>query len=228
MSRKALLKLVLVVVIVAAFVLTARMLPLGVWIAQFQEWVRGMGVVGYVAYVLLYVVFCVFLIPASPLTVGAGAIFGFAKGSVIVVIGATLGATASFLLARGALRQRVERMTAGNARFRALDRAIAKEGGRIVFLVRLAPLFPFAWINFAFGLTGIRTIPYVIATFFGIMPLTLVFVYVSAAAVTAATSDPGPLRLGLNIAGVLLTLLVTGYVTRLATREIRRAGVEEA
>lgn len=215
------------VAVLAAFVLVARALPLGEWIAAFQAWVRGVGFAGYVAYVLVYVLFCVMLLPASLLTIGAGALFGFVKGSIVVVIGGTLGATASFLLARTVLRKKVEAMTAGNAKFRALDRAIAREGGRIVFLVRLAPVFPFAWINFAFGLTGVRTLSYVVATFFGIIPLTLAFVYISAAATSAATADTSTARLALNIAGGVLALIATAYVTRVATRAIRRAGLDE-
>lgn len=215
------------VALLAALVLAVRMLPLAEWITAFQTWVRGVGFAGYVAYVLVYVLFCVLLLPASLLTIGAGALFGFVKGSIVVVIGGTLGATASFLLARTVLRKKVEAMTAGSAKFRALDRAIAREGGRIVFLVRLAPVFPFAWINFAFGLTGVRTISYVAATFFGIIPLTLAFVYISAAATSAATAETGAARMALNIAGAVLALIATAYVTRLATRAIRRAGVDE-
>lgn len=221
-------KLILGVALLAGFVLAARMLPLGAWIAEFQSWVRGVGFAGYVAYVLLYVLFCIFLLPASLLTIGAGALFGFAKGSAVVIIGGTLGATASFLLARTVLRKRVEAMTAGNAKFSALDRAIAREGGRIVFLVRLSPVFPFSWINFAFGLTGVSTLAYVVATFFGIIPVTLAFVYISAAATRAATVDLGTLRLALNIAGGIVALGATAYVTRVATRAVRRAGVDES
>lgn len=221
-------RIALAAVLLTALVVAGRMLPLGDWVAAFQVWVKSIGPAGYVAYVLVYVLFCVLLLPASPLTIGAGAIFGFVTGSLVVIAGGTLGATASFLLARTALRRRVERMIAGNARFRALDRAIAREGGRIVFLVRLSPLFPFAYINFAFGLTGVRTAAYVIATFLGIIPLTLAFVYISATATEIATSGMGTARLALNAAGVVLALIATAYVTRVATRAIRRAGVDEA
>lgn len=227
-SRPAMGRIALGVLLLSAFVAAGRMLPLGDWIAGFQGWVRGVGPAGYLIYILVYILFCVLLLPASPLTIGAGAIFGFVEGSLVVIAGGTLGATASFLLARTALRARVERMIAGNARFRALDRAIAREGGRIVFLVRLAPVFPFAFINFAFGLTGVRTAAYVVATFFGIIPLTLAFVYISDTATRVATGGMGTARLALNVAGVVLALVATAYVTRVATRAIRRAGVDEA
>jgi uncharacterized membrane protein YdjX (TVP38/TMEM64 family) len=125
------------------------------------------------------------------------------------------------------MRRRIEAATAKNAKFRALDRAITREGGRIVFLVRLAPVFPFAYINFAFGLTGVRLVPYIVATFLGIIPLTLAFVYISAAAAQAASTDMSGARLAINIAGGVLAVVVTAFVTRVATRAIKRAGVDD-
>ena len=221
------LKVVLAIVLIAAFFISIRLLPVGEWIGSFQHWVKDLGPIGYVVYVLVYVIVCVTFLPASPLTIGAGAIFGFVEGAIVVIIGATLGATASFLLGRTIMRRKIEAMAANNARFRALDRAIAREGGKIVFLVRLAPVFPFAYINFAFGLTGVRTISYIVATFFGIIPATLAFVYIADAATRTATADMDSTRLMINIAGVIVAILVTAFVTRVALRAIRKAGIEE-
>lgn len=221
------LRIALIVVVVAIVAIAMRLLPIAEWLTAFQGWVRGMGAWGYVLYALAYIVCCVLFIPASALTLGAGAIFGFAKGSAVVLVGATLGATASFLLARTVLRRRVESMTASNAKFRALDRAISREGGRIVFLVRLAVVFPFTYINFAFGLTGIRLWSYVVATFFGIIPATLAFVYVSSTAAQAVTGAADKTRLTVNIAGAIIAIIVSGYVGRIATQAIRKAGVDE-
>lgn len=227
MSRKRVLRIVLLVIALAAFLAAMRLLPLGEWITSFQAWVKEIGPIGYVVYVLAYVVFCVLGIPASPLTIGAGAIFGFVAGTIVVVIGATLGATLSFLLARTVMRRKIESVTASNARFRALDRAITREGGRIVFLVRLAPVFPFAYVNFAFGLTGVRTLSYIVATFLGIIPIAAALVYISAAAAQAASTDMSSARLAINIAGGVLAVIATAFVTRVATRAIKKAGVDD-
>jgi uncharacterized membrane protein YdjX (TVP38/TMEM64 family) len=220
-------KVVLAVVLIAAFFTAINLLPVGQWIETFQRWVKDLGPIGYVVYVLAYIVVCVTFLPASPLTIGAGAIFGFVEGAIVVVIGATLGATASFLLGRTIMRRRIEAMAANNVKFRALDRAIAREGGKIVFLVRLAPIFPFAFINFAFGLTGVRTLSYIVATFFGIIPVTLAFVYIADAATRTATVDMDSTRLAINIAGIIVAIVVTAFVTRVALRAIRKAGIEE-
>lgn len=222
-----LFKTVLGVLLLIAFIVAVRFLPIGDWIEAFQAWVKGLGPVGYLVYILAYVVFCVMFIPASPLTFGAGAIFGFVEGTIVVIVGATLGATASFLLGRTIMRRKIEAMAANNPKFRALDRAIAREGGKIVFLVRLAPVFPFAYINFAFGLTGVRPLPYIVATFFGIIPVTLAFVYIADAATRTATGAMDTTRLIINIAGVVIAVAVTAFVTRLALRAVRKAGIEE-
>lgn len=221
-------KVILGVVVVVAVVLALRALPVASWLEQFKSWVRDAGPIGYVLYALAYSVCCVFFIPAIALTLGAGAIFGFVKGSIIVVIGATIGATIAFLLARTIMRHRVEAMTADNAKFRALDRAITREGAKIVLLVRLAPVFPFTWVNYAFGLTGIDTVRYILATLVGIIPATCAFVYASDAAATAATSTLDRTKLIINIAGAVIAIAASVFVARVATKAIRRAGVDEA
>jgi uncharacterized membrane protein YdjX (TVP38/TMEM64 family) len=225
-SRVPFVKIAIALLIVAGLIVLFRVLPVNIWMKQFQLYVQGLGAAGYVLYVLAYIVCCVFFIPAIALTLGAGAIYGFALGSVIVIIGGTLGATAAFLLARTIFRKKVEAMTAGNAKFRALDRAIAKEGAKIVFLIRLAPIFPFTWVNYAFGLTGISTLRYVVATFFGIIPVTLAFVWASAAATAAATGSTGTLKTTINVIGVIVAIAVTTWVARIATQAIKRAGVD--
>ncbi len=155
---------------------------------QFIDYVRGLGALGYVVYTLGYAVIGLF-VPASVLTIGAGALFGVIGGTIVVVIGATLTATLAFLLARTVLRKRIEGWVARNPKFVAVDRAIAREGSKIVVLVRLAAVFPFLFVNYAFGLTGIRLVPYVVATFIGILPGAIAFVYLGAAGAAAATQS---------------------------------------
>jgi uncharacterized membrane protein YdjX (TVP38/TMEM64 family) len=212
-----------VVLLAVAF----SLLPIGAWLASFQEWVHGLGPAGWVVYALVYAACVTLFVPASILTLGAGAIYGLGVGVGVVLAGATLGATISFLLARTLLRDRIEHMTRGNARFRALDRAIAKEGTKIVFLVRLAPVFPFTYINYAFGLTGVATLPYVVASLVGMTPATFAYVYIGYAAAHAASGSDSA-RTVLQIVGAVAAIAVTIVVARIATRAIREAGVEEA
>jgi uncharacterized membrane protein YdjX (TVP38/TMEM64 family) len=214
-------------VLVALFFLF-RALPVKEWLVSFQLYVKGLGFAGYVLYALVYAVCCVLFVPASVLTLGAGAIYGLGTGTAVVLVGATLGATLSFLLAKTVLRRRIEGMTSGNAKFQALDRAIGKEGAKIVFLVRLAPVFPFTYINYAFGLTSVRTLPYVVASFFGMIPGTFAYVYLGSAAAGAASGEANTTKKIVQIVGAAIALVVTIFVARVATKAIKSAGVEEA
>lgn len=218
-----LVKIAFVVAVLIAFGLLVRTLPVGEWLESFKEWVQGVGPIGYVLYVLVYIACCVFIVPALALTLGAGAIFGFAGGAVVNLIGATLGATAAFLLARGVLRHRVEKMTSGSAKFAALDRAITREGTKIMWLVRVSGFPPFTWVNYAFGLTGVHLRPFLMTTFFGIIPGTIAFTYAGAAGAAALSGSGNRVLLIVTAVGAVL---VSAFIARIATQAIRKAGVE--
>ena len=215
------LRIVLAVAILVGALAAMRTLPLAAWFEAFQAWVRDAGPAGYVAYILLYALACVLVLPAAALSIGAGAIFGFAAGALVNLAGATLGATAAFLLARTVLRHRVERLVENNAKFRALDRAFTREGTRVMWLVRLSGFPPFTWVNYAFGLTGVALAPYVVTTVVGITPGVLAFSWAGAAG-AAALSGAGNRTL-LIVTGVG-AIAVSAYVARIAARALREAG----
>ena len=217
-------KAIVAILLLVAFALAVRLLPITVWLESFKKWVDGAGPGGYVLYALVYVLCCVLIVPALALTIGAGAIFGFAKGSLLVIVSATSGATLAFLLARTVLRHRVERMTANNAKFRALDLAITREGTKIMWLVRLSGFPPFTWVNYAFGLTGIRLTPFLVTTFFGIIPGTLAFTWTGAAGAAALQGTGNRVILIVTAIGAVLVSVVIG---RIALQAIHRAGVDE-
>src|SRR5947207_7917429 len=141
------------------------------------DWIGQLGPWGPVIFVGLYVVATVLFVPGSVLTLGAGAVFGVVLGSVCVSISATLGATAAFLVGRYLARDAIARKVERNERFAAIDRAVADEGWKIVFLTRLSPVFPFTLLNYAFGLTRVRLSHYVLASWIGMMPGTVMYVY---------------------------------------------------
>lgn len=184
---------------------------------QFLDYVRGLGAIGYVVYTIGYAIFGLFF-PASVLTIGAGALFGVVGGTIVVLIGATISATIAFLLARTILRGRIEKIVARNPKFRAVDRAIAREGPKIVVLVRLAAVFPFLFVNYALGMTGIRTMQYVIATFIGILPGAIAFVYLGAAGAAVATQNKT--KTVFTIIGVVIAFGVSIFITRIAKRAL--------
>jgi uncharacterized membrane protein YdjX (TVP38/TMEM64 family) len=197
-------------------------------IPRFADWVSGNGAAGSLLFVLGYIAASVAFVPGSLLTMAAGAIFGLAKGTALVFVAATLGASAAFLVSRYLARPLVERLLAGNERFAAIDRAVGQEGRKIVFLLRLSPLFPFNLLNYALGLTRVRFRDYVLASA-GILPATLLYVYYGkvlgdVARVASGTPIPrGPEYYVLLGIGLAATIAVTGLVTRTARRELRDA-----
>src|SRR5205085_7213880 len=196
-----------------------------------QASIEGLGRLAPIAYVLLYVATTVLLIPGSLLTIGAGGIFGFWQGLVVVIVSANLAALVAFLLTRTFLRQRVARWAAANPKFAALDRAIGREGFKMVLLVRLSPVFPFTLLNYLLGLTTVRTSSYVLANLIGMLPGTFLYVYIGATARDAlgsSTGSVGAWKLALKIVGLLATIAVVTLVARTARRAMAQAEKENA
>ncbi len=130
-----------------------------------------LGVLGYAAgLVLLQMLF----IPLAVFGVAAGAIFGFWKGVLAITIGTNVGAIVNFLLSRYVARGAVNRYLSHHEKFRLIDAAIGREGGKIIALLRLCPM-PFGLANYCYGLTAIRFWPYCIATFLAIIPANCFF-----------------------------------------------------
>ncbi|MEO0853380.1 MAG: VTT domain-containing protein, partial [Cyanobacteria bacterium J06648_11] len=106
--------------------------------------IDNLGPAGPLAFIGLYIVSTVAFLPGSILTLGAGVVFGVVKGAIFVFIGAMIGATAAFIVGRYVARDWVAKRIAGNDKFQAIDNAIAREGLKIIFLIRLSPAFPFS------------------------------------------------------------------------------------
>ena len=210
-GKKILLALVAVAVVAALFAFDARALLRDTLAA-----LESLGPWGPVIFVLLYIVAAVLFVPGSALTLGAGALFGVGLGSVLVSVGAALGATAAFLVGRYLARDWVAKKIEGNAAFAALDRAVATEGWKIVGLTRLSPAFPFTLLNYAFGLTQVSLRDYVFASWIGMMPGTVMYVYLGSLARAAGERHRTPAEWALYGVGLVATLVVTLFVTRLA------------
>lgn len=209
--------------VAAALVFTARYFHVQDLLKQALAWVGQLGPWGVVLFIAIYVVATVLFIPGSVLTLGAGAVFGVAWGSVYVSVASTLGATGAFLVGRYLARDAIARKIAGNARFAVIDRAVANEGWKIVGLARLSPVFPFTLLNYAFGLTQVSLRDYVLASWIGMMPGTVMYVYLGSLAQAASgerTRTPG--EWALYGVGLLATVIVTVFVTRLARQALAK------
>jgi len=214
-------KLVALAIAVAALLVAGRWLDLPSRLTAALAWVEGQGTAGIAVFIVLYVVATVLFLPGSALTLGAGAVYGVLVGVPLVSVAATLGATAAFLVGRHLARDQVARRIAGNRKFAAIDDAVAREGWKIVGLTRLSPVFPFNMLNYAFGLTRVSLRDYVLASWIGMIPGTVMYVYLgslagSLAALGASESRRTPAQWALSAVGLVATVLVTVYVTRIA------------
>lgn len=194
--------------------------------------VEASGPMGPVLFVLAYVGASVTFVPASMFTMAAGALFGLLPGVALVMLAAVLGASACFAIARGAGRGLVERRLGRDRRVAAIDRAVGARGFTVVFLLRLTPVLPFSPLNYGLGLTRVRYRDF-LAGSVGMVPA--VFMYVSAGAaagellaVVAGTRPPHDASwYALTGLGLLATVAVTVYVTRLARGALHDAHLEE-
>ena len=201
-------------------------LPAGAWAEQLVAWIHGAGVAGVAAYVAAYATVTLLLLPASLLTAGAGLAYGPILGTTLVSPVSVAAATLAFLLGRTVARDWVASRIAGDARFAAIDAAIGRHGFRIVALLRLSPLVPFSVLNYALGLTRVRLRDFVLGSFVGMLPGTLLYVYLGSlvTTVTALGTDRGSgTRHGLYWAGLAATLMATVSITRIARRALNEA-----
>jgi len=199
---------------------------------QALEWIESLGVVGAMAFIVLYIVATIVFLPGSILTLGAGVLFGLIPGTIYVFIGATLGSIAAFLVGRYFARGWVSKKIAGNQNFVAIDQAVSREGFKIVLLTRLSPIFPFTLLNYAFGITGVSFQDYVMGAI-GMLPGTLLYVYIGSLAGDLArigseqpTLNP-QLEWAIRIIGLIVTISVTLYITRIARKSLAETVSQE-
>jgi uncharacterized membrane protein YdjX (TVP38/TMEM64 family) len=209
-------KKTLIVAVVAAIVSGLFYFDVRALLRDSLAWVEQLGPWGPVLFVLIYIVAAVLFVPGSALTLGAGAVFGVGLGSVLVSLGATLGATAAFLVGRYFARAWVAKKIEGNAAFAAIDRAVAAEGWKIVGLTRLSPAFPFSLLNYAFGLTRVSLRDYMVASWIGMMPGTVMYVYIGSFARVAGDRTRTPGEWALLGLGLVATIAVTIFIARIA------------
>ena len=206
-----------------ALVVLARALPTERLLGVLQASIDGLGMWGPVAFAAIYVAAALLFVPGSVLTLAAGALFGVAVGTVIVSIASTTAAALAFLIARYFARDAVRRRVQQSRKLVAIDDAIGERGWKIVALLRLSPAVPFNLQNYLYGVTAVRFWPAIAASWVAMLPGTVMFVYLGSLgrAAIGERGATGP-EWALRIIGLVATVAVTAYVTRVARRAIRQ------
>jgi uncharacterized membrane protein YdjX (TVP38/TMEM64 family) len=211
--------------IAAALVLI--FLPVRIYLDRFLEWVGGMGVWGPLFVIGVYILATVLFVPGALVTLGVGFVFGVVVGTITVSLGRTLGASAAFLVGRTLAREWVQHKIARRPRFQALDEAVKRRGFLIVLLVRLSPVFPYNVLNYALGLTQVSFRAYVLASWIGMLPATVMYVYLGSTLKSLADLASGKVEGGvaqrvLFGIGLAATAAITIIVTRLARNALKK------
>ena len=216
-------------IILAVFAVTVVLLlifsDLQTKLEHFLTYVEVQGSFGVIVFILIYIAATILFIPGSALTLGAGAIYGIVYGTIIVSIASVIGATLAFLIGRYLAREIIAKKIESNKRFEKIDSAVAKEGWKIVFLTRLSPIFPFNLLNYSFGLTKVKLKDYFFASWIGMIPGTILYVYLGTvtgelARVGSPDREKTTAEWALLIVGLIATILVTAYVTKIAKNSL--------
>ena len=176
--NKRLLQILITSVMIAA-IATAIYFRDNFSVEQVELWIEQAGVLAPLVFILIYIAATVLFLPGSVFTLAGGVLFGPYLGVLYNLIGATIGAALSFLIARYLASDWVSNKTGGTVK--QLINGVEAEGWRFVAFVRLVPLFPFNILNYALGLTKIRFIEYVTATFIFIIPGGAAYTYIGYA-----------------------------------------------
>ena len=201
------IKPVIFILILIAVIITARILGLGEKLNAVREWIKTLGHWGPVVYIFIYAIAVVAAVPASALTLVAGAMFGSFIGTGCVSIGSTLGAGLAFLTARYFARGTVSGWLNKNKKFQKLDNMTEKHGAVIVAITRLVPLFPFTILNYGFGLTKISFKIYLLWSWLCMLPGTVLFVVGADAFTKGISRGKVPWAL-IGILAVVILLLI--------------------
>ena len=218
---KAFIKPAIVLLVIIGVLLALQFTPIGDWLEDLVKKIEGLGVWGPIVFILVYIVSAVLLIPASALTIGAGLAFGLGLGFAWTSIGSTLGAAVAFLLGRTLLRKKVEEKISEKKEFKAVDQAVEEEGWKTVALSRLSPVFPYTFLNYAYGATNVKFWPFILSSWIAMMPGTLLYVWIGALGSEASgDSNSSTLKTTFFIVGLIATIVVTIIVTKKAKAKL--------
>ncbi len=203
-------------------------LPVKEQLTNFLAWVQSIGPWGPALLAAAYVPASLFFIPGWILTLGSGFAFGVVRGTIAVSAGSVCGASAAFFVGRTLGRGWIEERVSKNPRFRAIDQAVSENGFKIVLLTRLSPVLPFNLLNYAFGLSRVSFRDYVLASWIGMLPATVLYVYFGSAVKNLTDLIAGRIERGVEQkvlfgVGLAATIAVTVLLTRIAKRALDKA-----
>lgn len=202
-------------------------LPLGAWVIDFSTWMQGHGAIGAIVFALVYVIAGLIFLPTAPFSIAAGVAYGW-WGVPLALIAATTSATLAFLLSRNFAYRKIRRLIVKRPKLQVAAEAVDAEGWKILALLRLSPVLPFGLENYLFGITHMRLLPYVLTTAIGLIPITVLNVYLGVIGHEASHGKAGLVRWLFLLAGLAATLVVIVIATLKARSMLKQKGVAPA
>jgi uncharacterized membrane protein YdjX (TVP38/TMEM64 family) len=226
---------VAVVAVLLAVLVTAAVvgLPLASWIAGAAAWAQLHREAAAALFVVVYVIAAVVLVPCAILTLAAGFLFGLPLGVALTSVGSVLGAAAAFVVGRFGARDWVAQRIGTRPRFHALVAATHTDGFVLVLLARLSPVIPYILLNYAFSVTRVRFRDYMLATWIGMLPAIVLYVYAGTLAknfaeLTSAGRTPSWAVDSVLAIGFVATVALTWLIARRANRVLRERLASES
>jgi Uncharacterized conserved protein len=201
---------IIFIILLMAAIILLRFWGVGEKLTDLRVWIGGLGSWGPLVFVLIYIIAVVLALPGSAITIAGAALFGSIWGVVLVSIASTIGASIGFLISRYLARDFIVRKFSQNEKFQKLDHLTKEHGAIIVAITRLVPLFPFNFLNYGFGLTGVRFWTYVFWSWLCMLPGTVLYVVGTDAIISGLREGriPWSLVIVILLAVMVLTFLV--------------------
>lgn len=194
------------------------MFSIGEWLTQTQDWLSSLGYGAYPAFIIMYLLATSIGLPAIFLFIGAGSLFGFITGSVVVSVADTLSIAVCYFLGRTIARRKVSAWIAQRPEWVKFDRTVAEKGWKIVFLARLAPIVPSNVLNYGFSLTQIDFWQYLLVSWLGTVPVIGLYVYLASVGTNLLSGNKDPRQTLFSVVGAIAAVAALVYTTRLVRK----------
>jgi uncharacterized membrane protein YdjX (TVP38/TMEM64 family) len=227
------LQLAAFALVIGLFALLSRFFPIVELISAAQQRVLELGTRGVICYPFLFALCNVLLLPGGILSVGAGFFFGLWWGFIIVLLGNSIGAAASFALSRWAGQQWFKRKLSRNSTLASLGPAVEREGWKIIVLSQLHPLLPTSLFNYFYGLTKIPFSTYMLWVSIGRAPGLFLYTYLGTLGqfginLARGQSHPRVIEYWTWGGTFVITLLFLVLLSRIALQAVQGAGHRQA
>ena len=191
-------------------------------ISSLRAYLEALGWQGYVIFILLSVIVAVFLLPGQFLAIVGGLAYGGLLGGLLTIIGASLGASISFIIGKYIAREYTLKRFGNDPTFQKIEKGVRENGISFLIFTRLVPVFPFAIQSYAYAMTPMSVKKFSLISFMTMMPAS--FIYAFMASEIASKGVSGALLLELTVAGIFLALLA--YLPKKLSKKINKLNSE--